>query len=257
MELDPSDLERLVPDQVRAGETTGSETLRLHLERYEFAARHLRPGRALDIACGVGYGTALLGAQRSDVSLLGVDIAASAIDYARRRYSGGSVEFLTADAMEFTDARGFDTIVSLETLEHLPQPAVFVDRLFSLLRPAGVLIISVPTTPSLDLNPYHRCDFTERSIRRLVRRHPLTEIACLRQVQRFRPLSILSRKEDRMRDLRRHLARYYLGHPRALLRRVGALLRYGFANHYMTIAWRAAPPDTAPGARSESSRSSA
>ena len=57
MELDAESLERIVPDELRAGERTGEETLRLSLERYEFAARVLRPGRVLDLACGVGYGT--------------------------------------------------------------------------------------------------------------------------------------------------------------------------------------------------------
>ena len=50
-------LERLIPDQIRPGDTTGDQTLQLHLARYEFAAAHARPGRLLDIACGVGYGT--------------------------------------------------------------------------------------------------------------------------------------------------------------------------------------------------------
>jgi hypothetical protein len=36
---------------------TGSETLELHLARYEFAALHAKRGRLLDMACGAGYGT--------------------------------------------------------------------------------------------------------------------------------------------------------------------------------------------------------
>ena len=53
-------LERLVPEQLNAHEVTGTPTLHLHLERYEFAATQARPGRLLDIACGVGYGTEIL-----------------------------------------------------------------------------------------------------------------------------------------------------------------------------------------------------
>ena len=58
LQADGDTLERLVPDHIEAGE--GEETLQLHLARYEFAAAHLRPGRVLDIACGVGYVTRLL-----------------------------------------------------------------------------------------------------------------------------------------------------------------------------------------------------
>ena len=56
-------LERLVPDTLDPDDATGRATFELHLERYRFASGHLRPGRALDLACGVGYGTALLAEQ--------------------------------------------------------------------------------------------------------------------------------------------------------------------------------------------------
>jgi len=35
-------LERLIPDEVVAGDVTGAETLALHLARYEFASAHIR-----------------------------------------------------------------------------------------------------------------------------------------------------------------------------------------------------------------------
>ncbi len=118
MELDSRSLERLVPDELEPGHVTGSETLRLHLERYEFAARHARPGRLLDMACGVGYGTRLLVDRvRPPVSAMGVDISEEAIAYARKRYGGCDVEFRGANALQFHDPDGFDTIVSIETLE--------------------------------------------------------------------------------------------------------------------------------------------
>ena len=60
MQLDATSLERLVPDELRSGDVTGEEALRISLERYGFAAQHARPGRLLDLACGVGYGTRFL-----------------------------------------------------------------------------------------------------------------------------------------------------------------------------------------------------
>ena len=38
--LDSDSLERLVPEELASGDTTGLATLDLHLERYAFAARH-------------------------------------------------------------------------------------------------------------------------------------------------------------------------------------------------------------------------
>jgi SAM-dependent methyltransferase len=238
-DLAPDSLERLVPDELAPGDATGRETLALHVARYAFAARRLGPGRVLDLACGVGYGTQILARQAAaPVSVLGVDAAASAIAYARERYAGDGVDFAVCDAMSFSDAIGFDAIVSLETVEHLGDPAGFAARLVSLLRPGGVLVASVPTTPSVDLNPHHRHDFSEVSFRRLFGGFGLVEEDCLRQVQPVRPGAVLGRREARMGELRRNLPAWYARHPEALVRRVAATLRYGFCNRYITIAWR-------------------
>lgn len=233
-------IERLVPDTVLPGDATGHGALALHVQRYEFAARHLRPGRALDIACGAGYGTRLLAQAHPGVTeAVGVDLSEDAVAHARRRYPHPRARYVVADAMRFQDGEGFDSIVTLETIEHLPDPQGFVGRLRGLLRPGGVLIGSVPTTPSVDANPYHLHDFTERSFRRMFTCLGLREVACFRQVQPYSPLPVLARTEARAHDLRRGLPRYYARHPGSLLRRIYATLRHGFVNHYITVVWTA------------------
>ena len=239
MGLDADSLERLVPDELAPEDVTGGEALRISVERYEFAARHARDGRLLDLACGVGYGTRLLadrGAGR--VAALGVDLDPEAIAYARRRYADARTRFETADAMGFADPEGFDTIVSIETIEHLPAPATFVARLVGLLRPGGVLVASVPVTPSVDANPHHLHDFSERSFRRLLAPPGLAERDALVQDQPYPLAAILSRREPRLRRVRRGLPAWYARHPDALLRRVIATLRHGFKNRYLTVAWQ-------------------
>lgn len=240
MRLDANSLERLVPDELAPGDTTGGDALRISIERYEFAARHARPGRVLDLACGVGYGTKILADRAGGCAqALGVDLSPDAIAYARRRYGGPRVEFAACDAMRFADPGGFDTIVSIETLEHLPDPAAFVARLVPMLRPGGVLVASVPTTPSVDANPHHLHDFSERSFRRLLAPHGLVERDAFAQEQPFAPAAVLARSEPRLRELRRGLPGWYARHPGALLRRVAATLRHGFRNRYLTVVWQA------------------
>ena len=239
MSLNSNSLERLVPDHLSPGDVTGRETLELHLERYRFAARHARAGRLLDIACGVGYGTRLLGDETEKVSFaLGVDLCEESIAYAREHYGRDGVEFRAGDAMRFEDPEGFDTIVSLETVEHLRCPAGLIDNLVPLLRPNGILVASVPTTPSVDVNPHHLHDFTERSFRRLFAQQPLEERACLRQVQPFGIASTLRRGEVRLAELRPKLPRYYATHPGVALRRLASTVRFGFVNCYITIVWQ-------------------
>jgi hypothetical protein len=69
--------------------------------------------------------------------------------------------------------------------------------------------------------------------------YELEEIAALKQVQPVPLGAVLRRDASRTRGMRDNLPRYYLQHPGAFARRVLTTLRHGFANHYLTIAWRA------------------
>src|SRR5688572_12068038 len=92
--LGNSSLERIVPSELRPGEVSGVETLALHVARYDFAARFVQPGRLLDIACGSGYGTALLADAHRAVQCIGVDINERAIEHATRTYARPNVRYV-------------------------------------------------------------------------------------------------------------------------------------------------------------------
>jgi SAM-dependent methyltransferase len=237
--LDVHSLERLVPDEFTEDDVLGKDTLDLHLERYRFAGAHIRGTRVLDCACGVGYGTAMMSEMVGQaVHLVGVDVSPEAIDYARKRYARPGLEFILADGTSWKDARPFDTILTLETIEHVQDYETFVANLVSQLGSDGCIIASVPYTPSMDGNPYHLHDFTIGGYKRLFEQHGLEEHEVLRQVQRFRPVrTILGREGTRDRDIRRNLAVYYLKHPWGLVKRAYATLRYGFTNRYITAVW--------------------
>lgn len=239
-------LERLIPEQVHDEDLAASESLELHRKRYEFAAAQAVGGSLLDMACGVGYGTRLIADRRADLSdLTGVDISPEAIRYARENYAHGAsgpVGYVEHDAMTFSregpDAGAFDSIVSLETIEHLPRPEAFFAHLVGLLRPGGMLIASVPVTPSVDLNPHHLHDFTACSFREMGERNGLVENASQTQVQRARIRDLWGAdRRFRRENLRANLPAYYVSHPSAFLKRIATTLRHGLANHYLTIAW--------------------
>lgn len=236
--LSGNSLERLVPDTLSTTDATGAETLELHLARYRFAARFISGGRVLDCACGVGYGTALLArAEPKPDHVLGLDIDASAIDYAVRTYASEGVEFQTGDGAALRDSVGFSTIVTLETVEHVTEPSALLRNFVRLLAPGGTLVASVPVTPSVDVNPYHLHDFTEQSLRKLGAALGLTEVDAFAQRQPFSPWKIASGQEARLDDMRKNLASYYLMHPSAFSKRLSSTLRHGFCNKYLTIAW--------------------
>ena len=237
---DTSSLERLVPDTLDADDATGHATLKLHLERYEFAAASGPtnvPAQILDCACGVGYGTRLLRDRLSQSTLTGVDLSAEAVAFAIGRYQTERITYVCSDALEFR-AGPFDMVVSLETIEHVPDPERLVRHLFSLIKPGGIFIGSTPITPSADVNPHHLHDFTADSLRQLIRDAGGQEFDSILQVQPFSPFKIASGKEKRLADMRKGLLGYYLTHPRAAAKRAVSTVLDGFNNKYLTVAAR-------------------
>jgi SAM-dependent methyltransferase len=234
------DLERVVPD-LASDDPLDQAILATHVARYEFAARYVAGRSVLDLACGVGYGSALL-AHAGAMAVLGVDVPAEAIAYARRRYADPGVTFEEADGMRFRPPRPPEVIVSLETIEHVPDPRGFVTRLVGMLPPCGLFVGSVPTTLSTDVNPYHLHDFTSRGFRTLLVEAGLAIVGELEQEQRMSPLALrrLVRNSPRDYRLRPNLLTYYARNPRMFARRLRATLRDGFATRYLVLAGRKA-----------------
>ncbi len=116
-----------------------------HWHRYAFALDFARGRRVLDVACGEGYGSALLSTVADTV--LGVDLAPDALVHARSRYGGRSnlhFEAGDATALGALPPASFDLIVSFETLEHVGAQEDMVAGFARLLAPAGLLLLSSP-----------------------------------------------------------------------------------------------------------------
>lgn len=114
-----------------------------HVARYEFAARVLgQAKRVVDLACGVGYGSAMLADAGHTVTA--IDRNAEAIGYAKAHYN--SRERVTHRVADVADVAGyeadaFDAAVCFETIEHIADP---LPMLKELRRVAPLLIASVP-----------------------------------------------------------------------------------------------------------------
>src|SRR5580698_5397181 len=78
--------ERVIPGHVN--DDLWSE----HVARYAFARRYVDKQRVLDAGCGTGYGSAELAQSATDV--VGVDIAAGAIEYATANYPIPGLRFV-------------------------------------------------------------------------------------------------------------------------------------------------------------------
>lgn len=151
--------ERLVPGQV------DQDLLNEHLARYAFACRLARRKRVLDIACGMGYGSAALATVADQVT--GLDLSPDAVAAARAAYPAENLRFLAAPAqtIPFEDA-SFDLIVAFEVIEHLADWPALLAEARRLLAPGGQFIVSTPNkdyyaeSRRLDgPNPYHVHEF--------------------------------------------------------------------------------------------------
>lgn len=154
-------LERIYPKQLNQDDKGHQDVLEIHLERYQFASEQLRGTHILDIACGCGYGTALMAEAHPDKQFVGVDVDPMAVKYARDHYQADNLRYECGNGMDFQllmeegKFLQFDTIISLETIEHVPEPQKMVTHLLTQLSEKGVMIASVPTTPTVDGNPHH------------------------------------------------------------------------------------------------------
>jgi glycosyltransferase involved in cell wall biosynthesis/SAM-dependent methyltransferase/uncharacterized coiled-coil protein SlyX len=130
-----------------------------HVHRYLLASRLSSGKRVLDIACGEGYGSALL-AQRA-MSVVGVDIAAEAVAHANAKYKSRNLAFKMGScaAIPLPD-HSVDFVVSFETIEHHDQHDEMMREIKRVLVPCGVLMISSPDKLEYSdkpkyKNPYH------------------------------------------------------------------------------------------------------
>jgi SAM-dependent methyltransferase len=161
--------ERFVPG-------VGGEIVYEHVHRYAFACRYARGKRVLDVACGEGYGSALVATVAREVT--GVDIDGPTIAHAREAYaSHRNLQFVEGSAAKLPMAdASVDVVVSFETIEHLDtvdQPRMLAE--FSrVLTDDGVLVLSAPNRTEYSeargyVNPYHRHEHDRAELERLVR----------------------------------------------------------------------------------------
>lgn len=148
----------------------------VHVARYLFASDYVKGHRALDIACGTGYGLALL---RPKVNyIVGVDIDLIAVRKARAEIRGGHAAVMVANGcrLPFPDAT-FDLITTFETIEHLETRREFLAELKRVLSPGGLCILSTPNANHTEpingkpRNPHHIYEYTPQELRAELAEH--------------------------------------------------------------------------------------
>ncbi|MFM0029584.1 glycosyltransferase [Paraburkholderia madseniana] len=147
-----------------------------HWHRYAWAAQSIAGLEVLDVACGEGYGSAILA--RMGKSVTGVDISSDAVAHASGQYAHvQNLSFLHGSASELPlpDA-SFDAVVSFETIEHLFEQEEMLSEIHRVLKPGGFLILSSPNKKVYSDDRNYRNEFHVKELYfdeldRLVKRH--------------------------------------------------------------------------------------
>lgn len=145
--------ERLAVDEVHLPFAAG------HNARYQLAAEFANVGMTVaDVACGVGYGASFF----AGVHYHGYDRPGVA-DH-RFVVGGGSTLFHDCDLDDpsWRPVCDADMTVCFETLEHVADPVHLAAVLAEYT--TGLIVVSVPTVPTVGSNPHHRHDFTVEDV---------------------------------------------------------------------------------------------
>jgi SAM-dependent methyltransferase len=177
-------LQRDQPAGVPPLQLTGERTLpdipeenywfRRHLVVYEWIAARAGGRRVVDLACGEGYGSAVLA--RTAASVVGVDANPEAFEHARLKYAGPNLRF-ERNMIELWEGDA-DCAVFLQTIEHVGDPDAVLERLRALVGPGGVAYVSTPNVLTLapkgadrSGNPWHMREYRAEEYRALCERH--------------------------------------------------------------------------------------
>ncbi|HYF28651.1 MAG TPA: class I SAM-dependent methyltransferase [Baekduia sp.] len=155
---------RVTGERVTTAEGGFNPTFQRHVAAYALCAPLLGDARkVLDLGCGVGHSYRLLG----DRETVGVDLDADAL-------AGQDRETHVADMRDlpFADAT-FDAVLSVQSVEHVPDAPRVVAEAARVLKPGGVAIFVTPNRltfgrPDEIIDPYHFVEYAPDELRALL-----------------------------------------------------------------------------------------
>lgn len=170
-------------------------TFQRHVAAYRLCAPLLGDGRVLDLGCGVGHSYLEL-APRVTV---GVDVEPAVL-------AGQDRETHAADMRRLPfEPRSFASVISVQAIEHVPDPERVLAETARVLEPAGRAVFVTPNRltfgrPDEIIDPYHYVEFDPAELRALCSRSfGGVEVLGIQGSERYLALVEAERRElDRM-----------------------------------------------------------
>jgi SAM-dependent methyltransferase len=147
----------------------------------------LPPSDILDLGCGTGQIAAAIGQRGYRVTAC--DFAEDMVDIARSNHTGTAVKWVCLkpdwEVLPFEDG-SFDGIVASSVFEYLVDVQSVAAELARVLRPEGVLLLTVP-------NPFHPVRKLEAWMRSMLLRHRLSLLHRVHRIDSYTAYLELSR----------------------------------------------------------------
>lgn len=130
-------------------------TWQRHVAAYRLCAPLLPQGRVLDLGCGVGHSFSELAPRES----VGLDQDETAL-------TGQARETVVADMRAIPFAAGsFASVLSVQSIEHVPDPRKVLEEVARVLEPDGTAIFVTPNRltfarPDEIIDPYHYVEYS-------------------------------------------------------------------------------------------------
>lgn len=151
-------------ERVSTPEGGFNPTYQRHVAAYALCEPFLPPGgRVLDLGCGAGHSFHLLAPRET----VGVDLSAEAL-------AGQDRETYVADMRDLPlEPASFDAVLSVHSIEHVPDARPVLGETARVLRPGGVAIFVTPNRltfgrPDEIIDPYHFVEYDPEQMRALM-----------------------------------------------------------------------------------------
>lgn len=118
----------------------------IHLQRFQEAIKYINPKpgqKILNIWSRTGLAIPYLRQKCSQVDITNLEVSPKFIEIAKKNFPQEKFQTTDLTNLPFED-NYFDYVLSLETLEHTPNPLIFLQELYRTIKPNGLLIMSLP-----------------------------------------------------------------------------------------------------------------
>lgn len=112
--------------------------------------------KLLDVGSATGF--FMLIARRFGFEVYGMEASEKAVNIAKEKYNLNVVKALSFDELPEEYRKPYDVITAFEVLEHVEEPLVFLEKIYSLLDKGGILLLSCP--------PFYKFENTAKGYRK-------------------------------------------------------------------------------------------